>query len=150
MAGPCPDPALLRQDYGDRLLDHRALDLRALLRLDQGSPGISIFLGVLRELLHPQLPPLSLSVNLSHKQFFHPDLFAQVEEALASSGLAPGSLGLEITEGVILAGAQVTDTGLKELATFKNLTRLDLSHTQVTDEGVKELQKALLKCEIVK
>jgi len=67
---------------------------------------------------HPGERPLSLSVNLSHKQFFHPDLFAQVEEALASSGLAPGSLGLEITEGVILAGAQVTGRRLARLKTM--------------------------------
>ncbi|HTQ78927.1 MAG TPA: EAL domain-containing protein [Thermoanaerobaculia bacterium] len=64
---------------------------------------------------HPGHPPLSLSVNLSHKQFFHPDLFAQVQEALSLSGLDPGRLGLEITEGVILRGAQVTARRLARL-----------------------------------
>jgi diguanylate cyclase (GGDEF)-like protein/PAS domain S-box-containing protein len=64
---------------------------------------------------HPGKPPLSLSVNLSHKQFFHPDLIAQIEEALALSSLAPGSLGLEITEGVILRGSQVTASRLAHL-----------------------------------
>jgi diguanylate cyclase (GGDEF)-like protein/PAS domain S-box-containing protein len=67
---------------------------------------------------HPGPRPLTLSVNLSHKQFFHPDLFAQIEEALALSGLAPGCLGLEITEGVILRDSQLTASHfarLKEL-----------------------------------
>jgi diguanylate cyclase (GGDEF)-like protein len=64
---------------------------------------------------HPGKRPLSLSVNLSHKQFFHPDLLAQIEEALALSNLAPGSLGLEITEGVILRGSQVTASRLAHL-----------------------------------
>jgi hypothetical protein len=42
----------------------------------------------------------------------------------------------------------ITDTGLKELAALKNLTKLDLSYTKVTDVGVTELQLALPKCEI--
>jgi diguanylate cyclase (GGDEF)-like protein/PAS domain S-box-containing protein len=67
---------------------------------------------------HPGPRPLTLSVNLSHKQFFHPDLFAQIEAALALSGLAPACLGLEITEGVILRDSQLTASHfarLKEL-----------------------------------
>ncbi|HEV7518145.1 MAG TPA: EAL domain-containing protein, partial [Thermoanaerobaculia bacterium] len=64
---------------------------------------------------HPRPWPISLSVNLSHKQFFHPDLFSQIEEALAISGLDPVCLGLEITEGVILRGAQVTGSRFAHL-----------------------------------
>jgi diguanylate cyclase (GGDEF)-like protein len=63
----------------------------------------------------PEGRPLSLSVNLSHKQFFHPELCGQVAEALALSGLAPERLGLEITEGVILAGVQATNRSLVRL-----------------------------------
>ncbi|MFL6197404.1 MAG: EAL domain-containing protein [Thermoanaerobaculia bacterium] len=55
---------------------------------------------------HPELPKLKLSVNLSNKQFFQADLFDQIEEALATSGLDPGCLGLEITEGVIIRHAE--------------------------------------------
>jgi diguanylate cyclase (GGDEF)-like protein/PAS domain S-box-containing protein len=64
---------------------------------------------------HPRPRPISLSVNLSHKQFFHPGLFDEVDEALAASGLAPVCLGLEITEGVILRGAQVTGSRFARL-----------------------------------
>ncbi len=48
---------------------------------------------------------LKLSVNLSNKQFFQADLFDQIDEALAESGLDPACLGLEITEGVIIRHA---------------------------------------------
>ena len=54
---------------------------------------------------HPETGPLKLSVNLSNKQFFQADLFDQIQEALAVSGLEPSSLGLEITEGVIIRHA---------------------------------------------
>ena len=50
-----------------------------------------------------------------------------------------------------LSNTGVTDAGLKELAPLKNLTTLNLGgFTRVTDEGIKELQKALPKCKIVK
>ena len=39
---------------------------------------------------------------------------------------------------------------MKELATLKNLTTLDLSDTKVTDAGLKELQQALPNCKIEK
>jgi diguanylate cyclase (GGDEF)-like protein len=45
---------------------------------------------------------LTMSVNLSSRQFAHPDLVAQVEAALAESGLDPVSLTLEITESVLI------------------------------------------------
>jgi len=38
-----------------------------------------------------------------------------------------------------LGGTDVTDAGLKELAALKNLTTLDLFNTKVTDAGLKEL-----------
>jgi diguanylate cyclase (GGDEF)-like protein/PAS domain S-box-containing protein len=54
---------------------------------------------------HPEMGALKLSVNLSNKQFFQADLFDQIQEALAASGLEPSCLGLEITEGVIIRHA---------------------------------------------
>jgi len=54
---------------------------------------------------HPEMASLKLSVNLSNKQFFQADLFEQILEALAVSGLEPSCLGLEITEGVIIRHA---------------------------------------------
>jgi hypothetical protein len=47
-----------------------------------------------------------------------------------------------------LSETRVTDAGLKELAGLKNLTTVELQGTQVTEAGVAELQKALPKCKI--
>jgi EAL domain-containing protein (putative c-di-GMP-specific phosphodiesterase class I) len=58
---------------------------------------------------HPELGPLRISVNLSHKQFFQTDLFDHIETALKESGLPPECLGLEITEGVIIHQADAAN-----------------------------------------
>ena len=57
------------------------------------------------QLLHPQLPPLSLSVNLSGRQVLQPDLVEQIEETLHTTGLDPRTLRLEITESVLVENA---------------------------------------------
>jgi diguanylate cyclase (GGDEF)-like protein/PAS domain S-box-containing protein len=46
--------------------------------------------------------PLYVSVNVSARQFANPGFVASVERVLASSGLAPSSLLLELTESVLL------------------------------------------------
>lgn len=58
----------------------------------------------------PMVKPLYMAVNLSGKQFSQPALVEELEQLLAHSGLAPGSLMLEITESAIMENAQsVTD-----------------------------------------
>ena len=64
---------------------------------------------------HPELGGLKLTVNLSNKQFFQTDLFDQIAEALAASGLDPGCLGLEITEGVIIRQADSASSRFSRL-----------------------------------
>jgi diguanylate cyclase (GGDEF)-like protein/PAS domain S-box-containing protein len=64
---------------------------------------------------HPETGALKLSVNLSNKQFFQTDLFDQIGEALAASGLAPSCLGLEITEGVIIRQADSASSRFSRL-----------------------------------
>ncbi len=46
--------------------------------------------------------PLRLAVNLSPRQFRQATLQTMIEQALSDSGLAPGHLELEITEGVLM------------------------------------------------
>jgi diguanylate cyclase (GGDEF)-like protein/PAS domain S-box-containing protein len=50
----------------------------------------------------PIVPPLILSVNISARDFTHPELPADVAEFVASSGIDPGTLQLEIVEGVMI------------------------------------------------
>jgi EAL domain-containing protein (putative c-di-GMP-specific phosphodiesterase class I) len=50
----------------------------------------------------PGTSDISVSVNLSARQFVHPDLVARVKDALASSGLSSRGLRLEFTESVLI------------------------------------------------
>ncbi|MDP9438087.1 MAG: EAL domain-containing protein [Actinomycetota bacterium] len=59
--------------------------------------------------------PLVMSVNLSARQFGHPDLVRDVAQALGKSGLAPNSLVLEITESVVMDDVRYTVDTLGEL-----------------------------------
>ena len=71
----------------------------------------------MQTLLHAE-PPLSMSVNLSVKQLQHSDIAADVRDALAESGLAAGSLTLEITETVLMTD---TDLAVQRLDELKQL-----------------------------
>ena len=64
---------------------------------------------------YPQIPPLTVSVNLSPRQFQHPTLLDDVKRALRESGLPPDRLKLEITEGVIMRDVEATITILWQL-----------------------------------
>ncbi|MCX8062843.1 MAG: bifunctional diguanylate cyclase/phosphodiesterase, partial [Anaerolineales bacterium] len=64
---------------------------------------------------YPCDPPLTVSVNLSNKQFSQPDLFEQVEIALRESNLPPACLRLEITESVIMENAELAIATLERL-----------------------------------
>lgn len=57
----------------------------------------------------------SISVNLSGRQLRDPGLVAQVEAALAESGLDASALTLEITESVLVADDQAALAMLREL-----------------------------------
>lgn len=59
--------------------------------------------------------PLTISVNLSSKQFAQPDLVAQIEGTLASTGLPANTLKLEITEGVLMDNPETAATMLHQL-----------------------------------
>ncbi|KAB2880265.1 MAG: EAL domain-containing protein [Pseudorhodoplanes sp.] len=59
-----------------------------------------------------------IAVNLSPVQFRSEDLVPSVFRALASAGLAPGRLGLEITEAVLLNHAKSTLEVLNRLREF--------------------------------
>ena len=63
----------------------------------------------------PIQPPLTMSVNLSSRQFAERDLAQTVAENLATTGIAPETLKLEITESLLMSeGAGAMET-LQEL-----------------------------------
>jgi EAL domain-containing protein (putative c-di-GMP-specific phosphodiesterase class I) len=62
---------------------------------------------------YPGTPPLSISVNLSPSQLFHPELIAGV---LGESEIDPATLQLEITEGALASnGTSSADRTLRDL-----------------------------------
>jgi len=61
--------------------------------------------------LYPSEQPLTISVNLSAKQFAQPDLIERIERVLLETKLEPLSLSLEITESVVVENVEAA-TGL--------------------------------------
>ncbi len=60
-------------------------------------------------------PPLTMSVNLSGKQFSQPNLIPFISEQLAKWNIAPQNLKLEITESAIMENAQAVTERLHTL-----------------------------------
>jgi diguanylate cyclase (GGDEF)-like protein/PAS domain S-box-containing protein len=58
---------------------------------------------------------LGIKVNLSGRQFAHPNLAEVVAEILAETGIDPATVYLEITETVLMEDVESTSTALAEL-----------------------------------
>ena len=65
--------------------------------------------------LFPSDPPLSLSVNISPKQFAQADLPRQISQLLQQAGMDPRCIDLEITETIAMADAERSAGVLSEL-----------------------------------
>lgn len=63
----------------------------------------------------PAEPALTMSVNLSDKQFAQPDLMERVDYILHEESVAAGSLNLEVTESVVMESDSVATTVLLQL-----------------------------------
>lgn len=64
---------------------------------------------------HSLTIPLSISVNLSGRQFGHSNLLEQITHILDVTGLDPRSLKLEITESVVMESVESTAGTLQKL-----------------------------------
>jgi EAL domain-containing protein (putative c-di-GMP-specific phosphodiesterase class I) len=64
---------------------------------------------------HETAPPLIICVNLSGKQLQHPEIVADVRDALRETGLPPSCLKLEITESMMMADVKATVAKLQQL-----------------------------------
>jgi diguanylate cyclase (GGDEF)-like protein/PAS domain S-box-containing protein len=63
----------------------------------------------------PIKPPLTVSVNLSGKQFMQPDLIKQIEGILVETGLEASCLKIEITESAIIENIDAATEILRQL-----------------------------------
>ncbi|MFE5297162.1 aminotransferase class I/II-fold pyridoxal phosphate-dependent enzyme [Streptomyces sp. NPDC056632] len=64
---------------------------------------------------HRRTPPLCANVNVSARQFRDPGLLDVVRHTLGSSGLAPDSLVLELTESVLMHGDEQIGSTMRAL-----------------------------------
>jgi len=67
---------------------------------------------------HSQFPrskPLTMSVNISPRQFVQPNLLEQIEHIIADTGIDPNTLRLEITESVTMGDVEQTIKILSQL-----------------------------------
>ncbi|HYP26203.1 MAG TPA: EAL domain-containing protein [Blastocatellia bacterium] len=65
--------------------------------------------------LFPYDPPLTVSVNLSGRQFSQPGLVEAINHILIKTGLEPRSLKVEITESAIIENLESATATLKQL-----------------------------------
>ncbi|MBG1241690.1 GGDEF domain-containing response regulator [Nostoc sp. NZL] len=73
----------------------------------------------------PTDPPLTISVNLSTKQFSQPGLIEQINQIIQDTGLEGGSLKLEITESVLMENIQSAAFMLLQLQQMNIQLHLD-------------------------
>ncbi|CAN5396721.1 hypothetical protein BH11PSE11_BH11PSE11_12990 [soil metagenome] len=81
------------------------------------------------------LPPVSVAVNLSARQFRHHDLVGLVRQVLEQTGLDPQYLELELTESVIMQEAEEAVTtllGLKALGVQLSLDDFGTGYSSLT------------------
>ena len=73
----------------------------------------------------PTDPPLTISVNLSTKQFSQPELIDQIDQIMQETGLEAGNLKLEITESVLMENIQLATFMLLQLQQMNIQLHLD-------------------------
>jgi EAL domain-containing protein (putative c-di-GMP-specific phosphodiesterase class I) len=84
------------------------------------------------------LPPVTMSVNLSARQFRHEALFKSVARILSETGLRPDHLEMEITESMVMHNADAA------ISILKGLRELGV-HLSVDDFGTGYSSLAYLK-----
>lgn len=65
--------------------------------------------------IHPNLPPLQMSVNLSCRQFARLDLLDSIKRVIETTAIDPSALKLEITESTIVGNADLAKSTLQTL-----------------------------------
>lgn len=70
-------------------------------------------------------PPLTISVNLSNKQFMAPNLLGEIKTILDDTGLDPRTLILEITESVLMSNSEESFEMLSALRKLKVQLHID-------------------------
>ncbi len=104
---------------------------------------------------HVPNPPISLSVNLSAKQFMAPDILERVQSTLEETGFTANLLNLELTETDIMRSTELGFPTLDELkrlhvkvhmddfgtgySSLSNLTRFPIDALKIDRSFIKDL-----------
>jgi diguanylate cyclase (GGDEF)-like protein/PAS domain S-box-containing protein len=111
---------------------HVAAPAEFLPALEETGLIVPLTYQVLREACHQAAAwqqmfsrSLDLSVNISSKLFRRPEFIRQVEEAIADSGLLPGTLRLEIPESVLIDHSDAVDHTFEQLRRLQVAVHLD-------------------------
>jgi diguanylate cyclase (GGDEF)-like protein/PAS domain S-box-containing protein len=67
------------------------------------------------QIQYPSDTPLTISVNLSAKQFSHPTLIEDIKQILTETNVSPSSLKIEITESAIIENIDLATEILRQL-----------------------------------
>lgn len=65
--------------------------------------------------IFPSNPPLGLSINVTARQFGQADLASQISDAFQKTGMDPGCVDVEITEGIAMLDADRSAAVLSQL-----------------------------------
>jgi diguanylate cyclase len=98
-------------------------------------------------------PPITVAVNISIKQFFHPDFLNQIRQVLKESGMDPAYLELEITENTFVSSntkelfAELKRIGIKisiddfgtGYSSLQYLKRLPINKLKIDQSFIKEI-----------
>jgi EAL domain-containing protein (putative c-di-GMP-specific phosphodiesterase class I) len=67
------------------------------------------------QMQNPRPTPLTISINLSGKQFLQNNLIEQIQQILQETKFDPRTLKLEITESVVMENAEIASSMLSQL-----------------------------------
>jgi len=67
------------------------------------------------QLEYPQDPPLTMSMNMSGRQFSQPDLISTLTGIAKETGIDAGSLAIEITESMIMENVEAATAKMAQL-----------------------------------
>jgi diguanylate cyclase (GGDEF)-like protein len=87
------------------------------------------------QIRNPMQPPLTMSINISIKQFAQQDLVSKLSEFLAETEVDPRTLALEITESMIMANidaAAETMNRLREMGMQLHIDDFGTGHSSLS------------------
>ncbi len=96
----------------------------------------------LQQWQHAGIYPLSVSINLSSQQFYHPNLARTIQAVLSETGLEPQCLEIEVTEATVMQYFQAAAAAMRALRALGVQTAMD--HFGVGSISLKQLQQLSL------